>query len=38
MKVVFVDEEASVCMLYDCRTNLHSMWKIRPTTEEVSFH
>jgi hypothetical protein len=38
-KIVFTSEEPSVCMLYDSRTGLHSVWKIRKALPEVSaFH
>lgn len=35
MKVVFVHKNPSICMLYDYKTSLHSVWKIRRTNEEV---
>lgn len=35
MKVVFVFKDPSICLIYDYRTGLHSVWKIRPTTDEV---
>ncbi|CAH0388207.1 unnamed protein product [Bemisia tabaci] len=34
MKVVFTSSEPSLCMLYDFKTGLHSLWKIRKTTTE----
>lgn len=35
MKVVFVFKDPSICLIYDYRSGLHSVWKIRPTTDEV---
>ncbi len=37
MKIVFVNENPSICMIYDHRNGLHSVWKIRRTTDEVKF-
>jgi hypothetical protein len=34
-KIVFTSEEPSICMLYDSRTGLHSVWKIRKALPEV---
>jgi anaphase-promoting complex subunit 1 len=34
-KIVFASEEPSICMLYDSRTGLHSVWKIRKALPEV---
>lgn len=35
MKVVFVFKDPAICVMYDCRTGLHSVWKIRRVTDEV---
>jgi hypothetical protein len=35
-KIVFTSEEPSICMLYDSRTGLHSVWKVRKALPEVS--
>lgn len=34
-KIVFTSEEPSICMMYDSRTGLHSVWKIRKALPEV---
>jgi hypothetical protein len=35
-KIVFTSEEPSICMLYDSKTGLHSVWKVRKALPEVS--
>ncbi|XP_069677644.1 anaphase-promoting complex subunit 1 isoform X2 [Periplaneta americana] len=33
-KIVFTSEEPSICMVYDSKTGLHSVWKIRKAHRE----
>ncbi|KDR08910.1 hypothetical protein L798_00564, partial [Zootermopsis nevadensis] len=35
-RIVFTSEEPSICMLYDSKTGLHSVWKIRKAVPEES--
>ncbi|XP_068085818.1 anaphase-promoting complex subunit 1 isoform X2 [Anabrus simplex] len=34
MKLVFTCEDPSICMMYDSRSGLHSVWEIRKATRE----
>uniref|UniRef100_A0A1B6C0L0 Uncharacterized protein n=2 Tax=Clastoptera arizonana TaxID=38151 RepID=A0A1B6C0L0_9HEMI len=34
MKLVYTSEEPSICVLFDVRTELHSVWKLRKATQE----